>query len=394
MMQKLTIAYECINSIGNSLNLEEMLEDIIGTFVRRTGAIGGQYISVSQTHSKKVIQIGRDFPIPLKLTPEKDSFTIHVFGDSTEVLDVFIHEGHFLFAFKQKSDIELLGNMFVNFSTKITNAIEACYNVEKIHKLNKNLKVQISEEKNKNAFNEKVMISQSRMAIMGEMIGMIAHQWRQPITIIGMVTNNMIIDLHLESFEKERAIQELETIDKQVHYLSRTIDDFRNFFKPNRLAQTIDFKTVCDELRTILGKSFETHNIKLLFEGESTTQITTFKNELIQVLLNVLTNAKDAFCENTVHNASVKVSIKQLTGGDVSFFIQDNAGGISPDIVDKIFEPYFSTKHEKNGTGLGLYMSAMILEKHLGGSILVSSDTQGSIFHIRFGSIEDKTSVY
>ncbi|WP_304544884.1 sensor histidine kinase [Sulfurimonas microaerophilic] len=394
MTQKLTIAYECINSIGNSLNLEEMLEDIIGTFVRATNAIGGKYISTRRIEPKNIIQIGHDFTMPLKLTSKKDSFSVHTLENSMELLDVFIHEGHFLFAFDQKSDLEHLGNMFVNFSTKITNAIEACYNVEKIHKLNQNLKLQISEEKNKNAFNEKLIISQSRMAIMGEMIGMIAHQWRQPITIIGMVTNNMVIDLHLDNFDKERAIKELETVDKQVHYLSRTIDDFRNFFKPNKLAQTIDFQTVCNELKTILGKSFETHNIELIFEGEKTIQITTFKNELIQVLLNVLTNAKDAFSENTTDNAFIKITLKRLAGGDVSIFVQDNAGGISPDIINKIFEPYFSTKHEKNGTGLGLYMSAMILEKHLGGSILVCSDMQGSTFHIRFSSIKEETSVY
>ncbi|QOP40373.1 sensor histidine kinase [Sulfurimonas marina] len=393
-MKELSIAYECINSIGNSLNLEEMLEDIIGTFVNQTSAIGGKYINLNPAYSKNIIHIGSDFPVPLKLLSKKDSFMIHTLDNSSKLLDLFIHDGHFLFAFNQNNDIEALGEMFVNFSTKITNAIEACYNVEKVQKLNQNLKAQISEEKNKNAFNEKLIISQSRMAIMGEMIGMIAHQWRQPITIIGMVTNNMVIDLHLDNFDKERAIKELEAVDKQVHYLSRTIDDFRNFFKPNKLAQTISFETICNELKTMLGKSFETHNIELIFEGEKNIQVTTFKNELIQVLLNVLTNAKDAFSGNITDNAFIKVTVKQLARGDVSIFVHDNAGGISPDIINKIFDPYFSTKHEKNGTGLGLYMSAMILEKHLGGSILVSSDMQESIFHIRFRSIEEKKSVY
>jgi signal transduction histidine kinase len=393
MVQQLTIAYECINSIGNSLELEEMLEDIISTFVRRTGAIGGKYIGPDPLDSQHQVHIGRDFEIPLQLTQDIEAFEIHSVGHSLKILDIFIHDGNFLFAFKEQNNLVLLGNMFVNFRTKITNAIEACYNVEQLKKLNKNLKAEISQEKDKNAFNEKLMISQSRMAIMGEMIGMIAHQWRQPITVIGMITNNMILDLHLESFEGKRAIKELETVDKQVHYLSRTIDDFRNFFKPNRLAQYVSFSQIRDELILILGKSFESYNIHLSFEGAMDVKIKTFKNELLQVFLNILANAKDAFSGKNIQGAHVRVKMEAFDQ-NLKFFIEDNAGGIETTIINKIFEPYFSTKDEKNGTGLGLYMSAMIVEKHLGGNIMVCPKDDGTLFQITIKSVEEQNDVY
>ena len=237
------------------------------------------------------------------------------------------------------------------------------------------------------------MISQSRMAIMGEMIGMIAHQWRQPITVIGMITNNMILDLHLESFEGKRAIKELETVDKQVHYLSRTIDDFRNFFKPNRLAQYVSFSQIRDELILILGKSFESYNIHLSFEGAMDVKIKTFKNELLQVFLNILANAKDAFSGKNIQGAHVRVKMEAFDQ-NLKFFIEDNAGGIETTIINKIFEPYFSTKDEKNGTGLGLYMSAMIVEKHLGGNIMVCPKDDGTLFQITIKSVEEQNDVY
>lgn len=393
MVQQLTIAYECINSIGNSLKLDEMLEDILSTFVRRTGAIGGKYLLLEASDVQSIVSYGRDFKILQELLQNEKEYEIYDFEGSLRVLHVAVHKGHFVFAYKTKSDLHLLGSMFCTFRKKLTNAIEACYSVEKLQNRNQNLKHQISQEKSKNAMNEELMISQSRMAIMGEMIGMIAHQWRQPITIIGMVTNNMIIDMHMETFEMQRAIQDLETVDKQVHYLSRTIDDFRNFFKPNKLAQTVSFAQITHELKVILAKSFESHNIKLSFEGVMDLKIRTFKNELLQVFLNILTNAKDAFGGKNIKDAYVNVKVESL-GEALKLYVEDNAGGIDPLIIDKIFDPYFSTKKEKNGTGLGLYMSAMIVEKHLGGSIMVCSKEDGTIFEITIYPSKEQTSVY
>jgi two-component system, NtrC family, C4-dicarboxylate transport sensor histidine kinase DctB len=266
---------------------------------------------------------------------------------------------------------------------------------ERLREINRALLKQIDEMQTKNEATEKLMISQSRMAIMGEMIGMIAHQWRQPITVIGMLANNTLLDLQLGSFNAPQMSHDLQLIDNQVHFLSRTIDDFRNFFRPNKLPQRVTFREIHHELMNILGKGFESRRIDLRLSGEIEHPFVTYKNELLQVLLNLLNNAKDAFGEQTNPPPLIRFEISE--NDDSLFFrITDNAGGISPEIFGQIFEPYFSTKHEKNGTGLGLYMSAMIVEKHLKGSIRCCSEGGESTFVLRLPKHYDtkETHVY
>lgn len=388
MVQQLTIAYECISAIGNSLELEKMLENVVRTFVRKTGALHGVFVT-DYPETNIIVSIGRKQELPKIFTSKKNGFEIFDLGDSLCLLDVPIRNEHFLFWFKNVENIELLGNMFSNFHNKLLNAIDACRSVEKLQKLNKNLTSEVTLAKNINAENEKLMISQSRMAIMGEMIGMIAHQWRQPITIIGMVTNNLIIDLEIGEFDQIRAIEDLNALDKQVHYLSQTIDDFRNFSKPNKRPQTTNFKDITQELYTILGKSFENHNIKLNFSGALTENIVSYKNELLQIFLNILTNSKDAFIEKEIQAATINFDCT-VDAHRIVVTVQDNAGGIPNHVIGKIFEPYFSTKDEKHGTGLGLYMSSIIVEKHLGGTINVCSDNDGTIFRIQFKNLKEK----
>lgn len=248
--------------------------------------------------------------------------------------------------------------------------------------LQQRIDLQISDNQTK----DEIMIMQSRMAIMGEMIGMIAHQWRQPITVIGMVTNNAMLDIQMGEFDLERMSDDLSIIDKQVHFLSQTIDDFRNFFRPNKLPQQFTFEDITNEIRVIMGKSFENHNIDILFTGELKASVQTYKNELLQVFLNIFSNAKDAFLENHIENASVICTCAEQDE-TLLFLIQDNAGGIPIHILHRIFEPYFSTKGEKNGTGLGLYMSSIIVEKHLKGNIRVCSDERGTTFAVQIPKV-------
>lgn len=393
MAENMTTAYECINAIGNSLELEEMLEEFLSTFVKTTRGVGGIYLWNKAPYGRSVVASGEYFETPKELAAVQNNYNIYENQTSLALLHISLDAGDFVFAYKDKNNLDTFGMLLTDLKKKLHNAIKACNAFESLQIHNKNLKSQISLEKKKNAMNEQLMISQSRMAIMGEMIGMIAHQWRQPITIIGMVTNNLIIDFHMGSFETKTAIKELERVDKQVHYLSRTIDDFRNFFKPNKLAQMISFSEIKHELNVILAKSFESHNIKLRFKEAKDFKIRSFKNEILQVFLNILSNAKDAFEGKNIEDAYVNIEVESLDDTLV-FFIQDNAGGIDPSIIEKIFDPYFSTKKEKNGTGLGLYMSAMIVEKHLGGSVMVCSDKNTTLFRVTIRSDKEQTSVY
>lgn len=388
-----SIEYKCINAIGNSLELDRMLTEIITTFLHLTSAISGTYLTTTP-YPTNIITIGNEFDIPDSLSNNTDGYGIYK-AAANYVLDIPIEKGHFLFLFSHNTDLDILGNMFSNFRIKLNNAINACRSVEELRNLNTALSNQVIEEKSINKINEKLIVDQSRMAIMGEMIGMIAHQWRQPITIIGMIANNLILDISLGESEDEKNLADLELIDKQVHYLSQTIDDFRHFTRPNKLPQTFTPMQISKEIITILGKSLEDHTILLSFEGDMESNFVSHKNELLQVFLNILSNSKDAFNEHNIEKPVITFQSK-VEGNLIHFYIQDNAGGIPPDIIEHIFEPYFSTKNAKNGTGLGLYMSAIILEKHLGGTISVSSDHIGSLFSITLpiNPNKDSNSVY
>jgi signal transduction histidine kinase len=373
-----TLAYVCMNAIGNSLVLENMLSDVITTFVHHTGALGGKYLTSAPTR-KKIVTVEKDFDIPVTLCTAPEEYSIVAVASLGYILDIPIGNEHFLFAFENSDGTDGYGRMFAGYKTKLTNAIDACRSTERLHELNTALENQVVEAKNKNEITEKMMITQSRMAIMGEMIGMIAHQWRQPITVIGMITNNTILTLEFDEINKQHLLDDLNVIDKQIHYLSTTIDDFRNFFRPNKLPQSVSLREMSNDLLTMLGKNYKNFGINLTFTGDVDAAFVTYKNELMQVFLNILTNSKDAFEERLIPEPFIQFN-SVYNEENIVFSIRDNAGGISEEIIDKVFDPYFSTKEEKNGTGLGLYMSAIIIEKHLNGSIQVSNDTDGTVF--------------
>ena len=243
------------------------------------------------------------------------------------------------------------------------------------------LEEQLQEAEIKIQLLEKMMIDQSRLAIMGEMIGMIAHQWRQPITIIGMITNNTVLDIQLGESNQQQLLEDMDLIDKQIHYLSRTIDDFRNFFRQNKLPQSVTMRDISNELLTIFGKTFDNNHIALTFDGEMGLEFTTYKNELLQVFLNLLSNSKDAIESKAIKDPCICITVTTSSNFTI-FEVQDNAGGIPDEIIEYIFQPYFTTKSEKNGTGLGLYMSSIIIEKHLFGTITAVNKNQGANFTI------------
>ncbi len=228
---------------------------------------------------------------------------------------------------------------------------------------------------------DEIMIAQSRHAAMGEMISMIAHQWRQPVSVIAMYANNILVDIELEELDLEKLRQDIEDILNQTQHLSKTIDDFRNFFRPNKSKDRVLASDVFKETLDIVGKSLENNDIEVVNQFEDTTYIEIFSRELLQVYLNILKNAKEALLEHTKQERKIINKIYE-TQEAVIIEICDNGGGIPNGVFDRIFEPYFSTKDEKNGTGLGLYMSKIIVEKHLLGELCAYNIEGGVCFKI------------
>lgn len=227
-----------------------------------------------------------------------------------------------------------------------------------------------------------LMITQSRHAAMGEMIGMIAHQWRQPLSTMSMVINNMLIDLDLDGLEPEQCKKSGEEILALSDYLSKTIDVFRNFFRPDKEKEATFIIDILSEAESMIGSSLHNHNIVLELVNESEGSVSIYSREMLQVLINILNNAKEALVSNEVQNKKINVRVFD-EDGHVVVQLCNNGGNIPPEVIPHIFDPYFSTKDEKTGTGLGLYMSKTIIEKHLNGSIGVENTEDGVCFTIR-----------
>ncbi len=216
---------------------------------------------------------------------------------------------------------------------------------------------------------EEILSHQSKMIAMGEMIENIAHQWRQPLSIISTVASGVKLEKEVGILEDSNLLKFMDTIVYQSHYLSETIDDFRNFFDNDRRKEIININDLIDKSLSVFGNSFKDSNIDIVLNIDDFS-ISTYQNDLKQVIINILKNAKDVIVQDGVIIIKCYINPKNK---NVCIKIQDSGGGISNEIKNKIFEPYFTTKHKSQGTGIGLYMSYNIINKHLNGSIEVEN---------------------
>lgn len=245
-----------------------------------------------------------------------------------------------------------------------------------------NLENQIQKEIEKRVEQEELLIQQSKLASMGEMIGNIAHQWRQPLSQISAILLNIQARQEFDQCSKEYFNKKVEDANILTEYMSQTISDFQNFFKPDSIKTIFSIKQACEEALFIVAASLKYHGINLVFEGEGDSKIQGYKNEYSQVILNILSNARDVLLERNIISPQIKVTIKNgTTYGLVK--IEDNAGGVPEEIIKNIFEPYFTTKHKSKGTGIGLYMSKTIIENNMNGFINVRNSKDGACFTIK-----------
>lgn len=254
---------------------------------------------------------------------------------------------------------------------------------QKLEDLNINLEKRVEEEIRKNEANTQQLIQQSRLAQMGEMISMIAHQWRQPLSAISATTNNLILKMIIEDrVDKEYFDKELKLITDYSQYLSSTIDDFRNFFKSDKEKIEFNLKDIIEKSISMIKTSLDSKSIIVIKNIEDNYKLYTYPSELQQVILNILKNAEDALTEKKHIDRKITISTKKIEDNRVCVNIADNGGGIKDTIIDKIFDPYFSTKNKKDGTGLGLYMSKIIINEHCNGKLRVENSDEGARFSI------------
>ena len=222
---------------------------------------------------------------------------------------------------------------------------------------------------------EKLIIQQSRLASMGEMIANIAHQWRQPLSIISTLATGIKLEKELAISNEQSEIDSLGMINQNAQYLSQTIDDFRNYFKKSNYMNTIFTNNLLDKTLKLIAPRLKNKNIEIIMNNEN-IEIETYENELVQIYINIINNAIDAFedFKEVDYSKYIFIEIKKIDAS-LEIKIKDNAGGIEDEIMNRIFEPYFTTKDEKQGTGLGLFMCNEIVTKHLKGDIQALSST-------------------
>ncbi|TLT00483.1 ABC transporter substrate-binding protein [Aliarcobacter cibarius] len=241
-----------------------------------------------------------------------------------------------------------------------------------LKKINKNLEDKIAFEIKQNEEKNRILMHQSKMAAMGEMLENIAHQWRQPLSTISVCTSGMELKKSLSKLDDKEFFDSINHIKSSVSYLSNTIDDFRNFLDQNKFISNIETSNLFKKVLDILNPSFTNHNINVI-KNIDNFKFISIENELIQVLMNIFTNAKDALKElDNQESKYIFIDIKKELD-NLNIDIYDNALGVDAEIVDRIFEPYFTTKHKSKGTGIGLYMSKLLVETHLKGKISVKN---------------------
>jgi signal transduction histidine kinase len=269
-------------------------------------------------------------------------------------------------------------NLFILSHIAIVIIVGTLLEQQKRFERNLQRKIKLAIEKNKQQ--QFFILQQNRLAQMGEMISMIAHQWRQPLNNLAII-NQLLINKYKTNKLDDKVIQYFQKNSmKQIDIMSSTIDDFRNFFKKEKEKVTYNIKDVLENLKDIISPVLISNNISLDISLEKDYQLYGYPNSLFQALLNIINNAKDALMENEKKDKKIKINLFK-NDKFLIIKISDNAGGIQKEIINKIFDPYFSTK-SKNGTGIGLYMCKMIIEEQMQGKIKVYNDKEGAVFEI------------
>ena len=244
----------------------------------------------------------------------------------------------------------------------------------KLREINENLEQKIIIEIDKNNKIQQHLFKSEKLAAMGEMIGNIAHQWRQPLSVISTSATGMLMQKEYDILTDEMFKNNCLTIDENAQYLSRTIDDFKNFIKGDRTKKIFNLTNSINSFLHLVDGSIKVNNINIILDLDDSIKIDGYENELIQCFMNIFNNSKDALKENNIQNKLIFITtISKDTNIEIRF--KDNANGIPKNILPKVFEPYFTTKHKSQGTGLGLHMTYNLIVDGMHGSIDVYNKT-------------------
>ena len=244
---------------------------------------------------------------------------------------------------------------------------------------NKELEQKIKEEVAKNREKDKLMFQQAKLASMGEMLGNISHQWRQPLMEISSIFLPIEAKINMDiPLDNKEILDSIEKLNDVTKYMSNTIDDFKNFFLKEKEKINFEILEQINSTVNIISSSLKLHDIKLDIIIQRNTQMLGYKNEYSQVLINIINNARDVLVQRSIKNPKITITISENKNNIITK-IEDNAGGIKFTPIEKIFDPFF-TYEKINGSGIGLFMSKLIIENNMNGKLEVSNNKKGAIF--------------
>ncbi|MDD2383971.1 MAG: cache domain-containing protein [Sulfurospirillaceae bacterium] len=308
------------------------------------------------------------------LEAEKVKFKHKVQIEATSAVIIFI-----LFAFIANGFAVMLGKRIERFLSSYNAQVKQ--KKLELENLNKTLESRVSEEIAKNREQEQLLIQKSKFIALGEMISNIAHQWRQPLSQLSALMMTLKLKHRLNKLTKEEMENKCGEAEKILEYMSHTIDDFCNFFMPNKDKKAFSIKSSVEEVLRIIGKSITNQGIAIEVNIIKDVTIVGYKSEYEQVILNLLSNAKDSLIVSNTQNPKIIISLQHYKER-VELSVHDNGGGIKIEPIEKIFEPYVSTKEQNEGIGIGLYMSKLIIEKSMKGTLEAVNVENGAIFTI------------
>jgi len=247
--------------------------------------------------------------------------------------------------------------------------------------LNETLEKRVAKEVEKNREKEQLLVGKSRFIALGEMISNIAHQWRQPLSELSSILMSIKFKHTMNKLDEHAMSKKAKEAEVIIEYMSHTIDDFRNFFMPQKEKQNFLLLSALTSVQTIIKSALKNYNIKLIIDIKEDISLYSYLNEYEQVILNIVSNAKDVLIANKIKNPFIKISVVKEKDSCI-LYIEDNAKGIVVQPKSKIFEPYFTTKKDSEGTGIGLYMSKVIVEKNMEGKLRVVNTEEGAKFSI------------
>jgi len=323
---------EILLNIGTSFELETTVQDALTSYLRQLDCSG--VILFEQNDNKYNLHTAKP----------------KIFKNDSTILEIIIN-----IEIKNHTTFEVnTCKALIPINKKFTHSLISCRNIEQ-----KDIK-------------DKLLYEQSKMATMGEMIGNIAHQWRQPLSVISTCATGTMMLKELNDLTDDIFFKNMLTINKNAQYLSKTIDDFKNFIKGDRSKKNFNLKDVINSFIQLVEGSIKNHQIKLVVETDHNINMFGFPNELIQCFINIFNNSKDALNDFNEEDRLIFIKVKEKKD-DVVITFKDSAGGIPKDILTKIFNPYFTTKHQSQGTGLGLHMTYNLIVDGSDGNIQASN---------------------